>query len=95
LKAEIARVARDGVSEAELQRVKTQWMASEIYALDSMFAQARALGMHWVLGWPVDANQRLLARLQRVGTEDVRRVAQRYFQDERLTVGVLRPEAGS
>ena len=51
--------------------------------------------MHWVLGWPVDANQRLLARLQRVGTEDVRRVAQRYFQDERLTVGVLRPEAGS
>jgi zinc protease len=95
LKAEIARVARDGVSEAELQRVKTQWMASEIYALDSMFAQARALGMHWVLGWPVDANQRLLARLQRVGTEDVRRVAQRYFQDERLTVGALRPEAGS
>ena len=95
LKAEIARIARDGVSEAELQRVKTQWMASEIYALDSMFAQARALGMHWVLGWPVDADQRLLARLQRIGAEDVRRVAQRYFQDQRLTVGVLRPEAGS
>ncbi|MEW6694470.1 MAG: pitrilysin family protein [Pseudomonadota bacterium] len=95
LKAEIARVARDGVTEAELQRVKNQWMANEVYKLDSTFAQARELGTHWVLGWPLDAQRRILERLQTIGAADVQRVAQRYFRDEGLTVGVLRPEAGS
>ncbi|MGQ9724705.1 MAG: M16 family metallopeptidase [Tepidimonas sp.] len=95
LKAEIGRIARDGVTEAELQRVKNQWMASEVYKLDSTFAQARELGMNWVLGWPPDAGARLLERLQAIGAEDVRRVAQRYFVDDQLTVGILRPQEGS
>lgn len=95
LKAEIERIAREGVTPAELQRIKNQWMASEVYKLDSTFAQARELGMHWVLGWPLDAGARLMERLQAVSTEDVQRVARRYFQDDQLTVGVLRPEGGS
>jgi zinc protease len=40
----VARVAREGVSEAELERVKTQWVASEVYKLDSVMNQARELG---------------------------------------------------
>lgn len=95
LKAEIGRIAREGVTPAELQRIKNQWMASEVYKLDSTFAQARELGMHWVLGWPLDAGARLLERLQAVSADDVQRVARRYFQDDQLTVGVLRPEGGS
>ncbi len=31
LRAQVARVAKDGVGEAELARVKTQWVASETY----------------------------------------------------------------
>lgn len=95
LKAEIGRIAREGVTPAELQRIKNQWMASEVYKLDSTFAQARELGMHWVLGWPLDAGARLLEQLQTVSADDVQRVARRYFQDDQLTVGVLRPEGGS
>jgi len=95
LKAEVRRIARDGVPEAELQRVKNQWAAAEVFKLDSTMAQARELGMNWALGWPLDANARLLERLQTVGPADVQRVAQRYFADEHLTVGVLRPEGGS
>lgn len=94
LKGEIARIARDGLDPAELQRVKNQWTASAVFDRDSPFAQARELGMHWVLGWPLDAEARLLARLQTIGVEDVQRVARRYFVDEQLTVGVLRPEGG-
>ena len=39
-----ARIAREGVAPAELARVKTQWVASETYKLDSVMAQARELG---------------------------------------------------
>ena len=92
LKAEIRRIAREGVSQAELQRVKNQWTASEVFQLDSMFAQARELGSHWSLGWPVDAGQTLMQRLREVTPEQVRSVAQRYFDDRQLTVGLLLPE---
>ena len=60
------KVARDGVSEAELKRVKTQWIASEVYKLDSVMSQARELGSYWVQGLPLDAGERLIARLRGV-----------------------------
>lgn len=92
LKAEVARIAREGISAAELQRVKTQWTASETYKLDAVFNQAQELGSHWVNGWGVDASPQLMARLQAVTAEQVQSVAQRLFGDDRLTTGVLVPD---
>lgn len=92
LKNEVRRVAEEGVSAAELQRVKNQWSASEIFKLDSMFAQARELGSHWAQGWPVDSAPQLMERLRSVTAEQVQSVAKRYFNDTQLTVGVLLPE---
>ena len=91
LRAQVARVAREGVSEAELQRVKTRWIAGEIYKLDSVMNQARELGSAWVMGLPIDADERLMARLREITPEQVKSVAARYFGDEQLTVGILRP----
>jgi zinc protease len=91
LREQVARVAREGVTEAELARVKTQWAASETYKLDSVMAQARELGSHWVQGLPLDAGQRIIDRLQAVTADEVRSVATRYFGDDQLTVGILRP----
>ena len=91
LRAEIARVAREGVGAAELARVKTQWVASETYKLDSVMAQARELGSHWVQGMPLDASARLVAQLQAVTAEQVKAVAGKYFGDDQLTVATLRP----
>lgn len=92
LRREVARVAREGVDEAELQRVKNQWRAAEVYKLDALFAQARELGTHWVNGWTPDASQRLLASLRRVTAAQVQAVAGRYFSPEQLTQGVLLPD---
>lgn len=92
LREEIARVARDGVSQAELRRVQNQWAAAEVFKLDAPFALARELGQQWVLGWPPDAQARLLERMQAIGAADVQRVAQRYFGDAQLTVGWLLPQ---
>jgi zinc protease len=91
LRAEVAKVARDGVTEAELNRVKTRWIAGEIYKLDSVMGQARELGQSWLLGLPLDADRQLMARLREVTPEQVKSVAARYFGDDQLTVGVLRP----
>jgi len=94
LKSEIGRIAREGVSEAELRRVKTQWTAGEIYKLDSIFNQARELGSYWVNGMDVDAGDRLLARLQAVTVGQVQSVAQRLFGDDTLNTAVLVPDPG-
>ncbi|MFM9427552.1 zinc protease [Variovorax sp. GrIS 2.14] len=91
LRAEIARVARDGVGAAELARVKTQWVASETYKLDSVMAQARELGSNWVEGLPLDASEKIIARLQAIAPAQVQAVAAKYFGDDQLTVATLRP----
>jgi len=91
LRAEIVRIAREGVSEAELQRVKTSWTASEVYKLDSLFTQARELGAYWIYGFPLDAGDQLIRRLRAVTAAQVQAVAARYFGDDQLTVGILRP----
>lgn len=92
LKAEVQRIAREGVSPAELQRVQRQWAASEVFKRDSLFAQARELGSHWAQGWPVTASDTLLQRLRAVTPAQVQAVAQRYFTDDRLTAAWLLPE---
>jgi zinc protease len=91
LRAQVAKVAQEGVTEAELQRVKTRWIAGEIYKLDSVMGQARELGSAWLLGFPIDADERLMARLREVTADQVKSVAARYFGDDQLSVGILRP----
>ncbi|NMM13521.1 MAG: insulinase family protein [Rhodoferax sp.] len=92
LREQITRIARDGVTEAELNRVKTQWVASQVYKLDSVFNQARELGSNWVQGLPLDADERLIARLRAVTAAQVKAVAGKYFGDDQLTVAVLQPQ---
>jgi zinc protease len=93
LREQVALVAKNGVSEAELNRVKTQWIASETYKLDSVFNQARELGSNWINGMPLDADTRLIARLRRVTSAEVQAVAAKYFGDDQMTQATLLPQA--
>ena len=92
LREQVARIARDGVSEAELARVKTQWVASQVYKRDSVMAQAQELGSLWIQGLPLDADDQLIARLRAVTAAQVQAVAQKYFGDDQLTVATLLPQ---
>ena len=92
LRAEVARIAKEGVSDAELARVRTQWMASTVYERDSVFGQANDLGSNWVVGMPLDSNERMLALLKTVTPAQVKDVAARYFGDDQLTVATLVPQ---
>jgi len=92
LKAQVTRIAREGVTPAELARVKTQWVAGEVYKLDSLFNQARELGTQWAQGLDVTAGEQLIAQLRGVTAEQVQAVAGRYFGDDALTVAHLVPQ---
>ena len=92
LRQQVALIAREGVNEAELKRVKTQWVASETYKLDAVFSQARELGSYWINGLPLDADRRLIAQLRSVTGAEVQAVATRYFGDDQLTIATLVPQ---
>ena len=92
LREQVARVAREGVGEAELARVKTQWVASETYKRDSVMAQAQELGSNWIQGLPLDASARMIEQLRAVTAAQVQAVAAKYFGDDQLTVATLWPQ---
>jgi zinc protease len=80
------------LAQAELARVKTQWVASEVYKLDSLFSQARAWAATgpWACRWtPASAWWRVCATS---AAEQVQAVAARYFGDDQLTVATLLPQ---
>jgi zinc protease len=92
LREQVVKVAREGVSEAELNRVKTQWVAGQVYQQDSVFSQARSMGANWASGLPLDADEVVIERLRKVTAEQVKAVAAKYFGDDAMTVGTLLPQ---
>jgi zinc protease len=92
LRAEIARVQQEGVSEKELARAKAQLLASQVYKLDSMFGQAMEIGQMEAVGIPHTAIRKILDRLQQVSAAEIQAVARKYFNDDQLTIGILDPQ---
>ena len=92
LRAEIARVQKDGVSEQELKRAKAQLLAGQVYKLDSMFGQAMEIGQIESAGLPYQQVDRMLEKLQKVTAAEVQAVAKKYFNDDALTIGLLDPQ---
>ena len=92
LKDEIAKVARDGVSDAELSRVKAQVLAGQIYQQDSLFYQAMLIGEWTTAGLDYRDRQTRFERLKSVTAEQVKSVAGKFFNNDQLTVAVLDPQ---
>lgn len=92
IRQEIARVQNDGVSEEELQRVKAQVVAAQVYQRDSMFYQAMLIGQMESAGLSWRDEKSMLERLNSVTADQVQAVAKKYLQDDGLTVATLDPQ---
>jgi zinc protease len=92
LREQIALLVKEGVSEAELKRVKAQVTAGEVYKLDSLFYQAMQIGQLETIGLGYKAIPVMLQKLQAVTAEQVQEVAREFFQDDNLSVAVLDPQ---
>jgi len=92
LRAELARLVDDGVTEDELARVKAQVVASQIFKRDSIFGQAMEIGQFEAVGLSHRDIDRVIEGIKAVTAEQVRAVAKQYFVDDTLTVVVLDPQ---
>jgi zinc protease len=92
LRAQIESVARDGITEAELRRVKAQVAASQVFQLDSMFSQAMEIGSLDNAQLPADSFEQQAQKIQTVTAEQVQQVARKYLVDDSLTIAVLEPQ---
>jgi zinc protease len=92
LAAQIARIAAEGVSEDELARIRTQYLASRVYQRDSLMSQAMEIAGLAALGLGWRDGERMIERIREVRPADVRAVAARYFADDTLTMVSLDPQ---
>jgi zinc protease len=91
---EIAKVQQEGVTAAELQKAIKQTKAQFAYSSESVTYQAYWLGFSEILAnteWLERWQENLLA----VTAEDVQRVANLYFAQDKQTVGWYVPEPTS
>lgn len=88
MRAEVARVVTEGVPAAELERVKTQMVARDVFDRDSIFSQAIEIGRLENAGLSWRDADRILERIRGVDAEQVRAAA-RLLSDDQLTVGTL------
>ena len=91
IRSEAARLAREGVSEAEAAKARTQIEAEVIFERDSTDQVAASLSEAIaVADWEWYADYPEMVR--RVTADDIRRVASTYFSDDALTVGLYVPK---
>jgi predicted Zn-dependent peptidase len=86
---ELARLAAEGPSEDELQRVRNQIRAGAVRRLQSNLGLAFQLASSESLTGDWRETFRASARLQEVDAEDIRRVVAAYFTESNRTVATL------
>ena len=91
LREEVNTVKTQLPDEKELDRVKAQVVAAQVYKQDSTFYQAMEVGMLDTFGLPWQIKDEYVKNILAVTAEQVQQVANKYLTDERLTVAVLEP----
>lgn len=91
LRAQVERIKKEPVSRAELDRVKAQVVAGEVYRRDSMFNQARELGELAMAGIDLGFIDERVKRLSAVTPEQVMQVAKKYLTQNNTTAATLDP----
>ena len=91
LRAEVKKIADEGISDAELKRVKSQVVAQQVYKRDSIFGQAMEIAGVEMSGFSHKQLDRMLDKVKAVTALEVQAVAKKYFGDDQLTVATLFP----
>jgi zinc protease len=90
LLAEIARIANEGVTAAEVARVKQQYIAADAYKRDGTAAIAGEIS-EWIAVGDWTLYVTFPQKVQLVTPADVQRVAKQYFKEDQSTTGWFIP----
>ena len=91
INTELTKLKTEKLALTELNRIKTQLIAEEIYSKDSITDQAEVLGTFESIGSNWQISQKIIDNIQAVTATQVQQVAQKYLVANRLTVAELVP----
>ncbi len=89
--AMLAEIRDQGVTAAELEKARRQFLSHQFHSLTTMRGKASSLGSNWLHARDLNFNQTYLAAVQTVTSDELRRVALTYFTPDNLTVSTIIP----
>jgi zinc protease len=92
---DIARVAAEGVTEAELRKAKNMKLAEFWRSMKTIDGKARAIGQYETFFGDYRKLFEAPDAYEKVTKDDVKRVAGKYFRTNNRTVGVLEPQTAA
>ena len=87
----IAELRENGVTQDELDRARSAYLAEFVYTQDSQSRMARHYGWRLATGMTAADVEAWPERLKKVTVEDIRDVARKYLVDRNSVTGVLSP----
>ena len=92
LREQIQQLQTTLVTKTELERIKIQLQAEEVYKRDSLFYQGMQIGMLTTVGLDWRLLDQYLDQIKAITPEQIQQVAKKYLIDKNLTVAVLEPQ---
>lgn len=90
---ELRNLRDDGVTEAELTRIKEQVKGGMLLGLEDTWSVASRNGRHELRYGEVIPVEQIVAWIEAVSHEDIQRVARRVIRDDNLYLAVIGPHA--
>ncbi len=90
---QLRRVQEETVSEEELDRTKQQLKSSTLLALESTAARMNRIGRSVITGTELLTPDEISARIQAVSAEDIRRLARKHLNLDRIYLSAVGPKA--
>jgi len=91
LLAEIDKLKDKPVTREEMERIRAQVIASDVYQRDSMFYQGMEIGMLTASGLDWHLSDAYVDRIKKVTAEQIQEVARKYLIPANMTVAILQP----
>ncbi|MDH5518189.1 MAG: insulinase family protein [Gammaproteobacteria bacterium] len=88
---EVEKLKSNPPEQSELDRVKAQVIAANVYEKDSIFYQAMQLGILETTGLGWNKKDEYLEKISSITPQQVQDVANKYFVEETLTIAELKP----
>lgn len=89
--AEIQQLQEQLVPQSELEKIKAQTIANDVYERDSISYQAMKLGIYASIGLPFHEDEHYKREIDKITPEQIRAVARKYLIPQQMTVAVLKP----
>lgn len=86
------KIAKDGITELELNRARNAYIADYVYGNDSQSGLARRYGFALATGWSIQDIESYPDRLKKVTVDDLQRVAKKYLDLNSSVTGILIPK---